>query len=306
MGKRCGRLLGVAAAAVVLAAAPARALAEVAVNPAEAEAASPLGPFLCYATRATPGRSCALGSPRSGEKCKRREDCGLPADFPFEACAPVRLPHGLRTSVDDPLARSLTIAAVLGGATLCDPAEVAGQGSAQAGAQLRGLRVSEWGRTTADDPFAVYRGLELTTALGSATLDTKAVDRLLLPAVLGPEPAPLPEVPLVDAFRCAPVKPSAGAPRWRRLRGVSVVDRFGRSSRYDLWKPSRLCLASGVGGDFPVLHPQDLLLCFRARAAAGSPRTAPLAGLWAVHPLGSEQLDVVGAQELCLPAARAR
>ena len=124
------------------------------------------------------------------------------------------------------------------------------------------------------------------TALGTYTIVSKRVDRLVLAANVGASSAVEPPAD-GPALECAKAKIKRGTTRFRPVKYVKVGD-----ARYHLGAPSRHCVdPTGAGAD---------QLCYRARPAVKE-KTAK-SDVWVAHALATEHLSVGRAKEVCLPA----
>ena len=168
----------------------------------------------------------------------------------------------------------------------------------------------------------------MTNALGTLVVDGKKPDRLLVPSAktLG-APAPPLGATDVDDFQCRSVKlrknRCAQDPARKCKKSVdcgvdgpclarvpkgltaAVGDQFtgiATPKTFAVGKPTRLCFASDLnaGG---VVRLGATLLCYAAKPAPGAAKHEKIVGqIHTTNGLGSEQLDTVKEQELCLPS----
>src|SRR5262249_14188858 len=111
-------------------------------------------------------------------------------------------------------------------------------------------------------------GLVVKDRFGTITLETKRADRLLVPtgtALDAPAAAP---TGTLGAFACYTVRIGANQPEFQEIDGVSAVDAID-NRRFDLERPSQLCLPASVNGS--AANPDGVLLCYAARPAMGEP-----------------------------------
>jgi hypothetical protein len=110
----------------------------------------------------------------------------------------------------------------------------------------------------------------------------------------------------VDNYKCYRVKLQAGAPRFRKVRGLWVADQLGSIMLYDAVKPLRVCspvAVDGVNGQAPAKSGQ--ITCYKLKRSASQPPQA----LAAPHEVaaryrgfGPAFLDLAGAKEICVPS----
>jgi hypothetical protein len=67
-------------------------------------------------------------------------------------------------------------------------------------------------------------------------------------------------------------------------------------------KPKHLCLPVDKNGE-GIDDPSTLLVCYKAKPARGQPKHAKRTGVTTVNQFGSEQLDTVKEDELCVPSS---
>lgn len=150
------------------------------------------------------------------------------------------------------------------------------------------------------------RGLVVTDALGTITLDTKKLDELRVPSAkdLASPPGP-PAAGLVDHFACYTVKIAKGAAKFPKGLRVSVGDQFtAPAAVYDVKKPLRLCLPTAVNGA-PTAQPATALACYATKLATlkpKQPKHVPRLGVHVANALGALTVDTQTARELCLRA----
>jgi len=165
------------------------------------------------------------------------------------------------------------------------------------------------------------QGLLIENAFGTISVDTIKADRLLVATALdaaAPVPAPDSSMHNVDALKCYKVKVSKGTPKLTKGTQSDVAESF-EARRYDLKKPTRLCLAADLE-DGGVKNRRGHLLCYQAKVAKRTIAQPPAAGdkgatispkqpkhtrrtgLFVANEFGSEQLDTKKEEELCVPS----
>jgi hypothetical protein len=187
-------------------------------------------------------------------------------------------------------------ASVLGYKALCNPAAVDGEPIEEPASHLASFGMKPAVKVA-------KRGmLPVTTPLGALSLDTVKPDRLLLPAAKSVEG---PVEPLastsVDPFECFKAKLTKGTPKLAKGLELTVADQFAETRTFLVKKPTRLCVATSVGGS-KLLSPEAALVCFKVKPAKGQPKHAKRAGVHVNHVFGPGQLDTVKEEELCLPS----
>jgi hypothetical protein len=106
----------------------------------------------------------------------------------------------------------------------------------------------------------------------------------------------------VDHFKCYAVRMPRGAPRFTAIPGVSLDDDLlDLGIRFDLKKPTRLCLPADQNGE-GIQNAALALMCYQAAAARGEPRFTGVSGIHVHTDFGPEQLHAARAEELCVPS----
>jgi hypothetical protein len=106
----------------------------------------------------------------------------------------------------------------------------------------------------------------------------------------------------VDHAKCYKAKLTKGSPKFRTLQ-VTVTDQFDGTARtVDVKKPKHLCLPVDKNGE-GVKRPGSLRVCYPARPAKRQPKHAKRTGLYLDNQFGTEQLDTVREDELCVPSS---
>jgi len=226
-------------------------------------------------------------------------DGGPPRQFVYATPACIEeatLCHDARPSPADPPptgAAPGASARVKPGALLCDAGSPDEARSTGAATGLRDVRIA---RASDAERASLPRRAKLATALGSLTLELKAVDRLLLAAARGESSAVQPpEAAPGSSLRCARARTAPGTPRFAPRRNLLIEATSGDRAYYHVRKPTRVCVSDATP------EAAELLLCYRARPAAGGRARSET---WVAHALGVEHLKVGGAGEICLPANR--
>lgn len=180
---------------------------------------------------------------------------------------------------------------------LCTPADVGGEGIGDATTHLESYQIKS------SEKHEKVKGFAVANAFGSLALDTAKEDRLLVPSATGPTepPGPLGET-AVDHFKCYEAKPAKGSPKFQKLQ-VTVADSFdGVPRTFDVKKPKHLCLPVDKNGE-GIQRPGSLRVCYKAKPAKKQPKHAKRTGVFVGNQLGTEQLDTVKEDELCVPSS---
>lgn len=186
---------------------------------------------------------------------------------------------------------------------LCAPADVDGGTAVDPLTHLVAYAVKAGKGTPKHVPRT---GLVVTDALGTITVDTKKLERMLVPSAkdLAIPPAP-PAAGAVDHFTCYAVKIAKGTAKLAKGLRVSVGDQFTAPAVvYDVKKPLRLCLPVRVNGGTTV-RPAAALACYQAKLATLKPKQPKHVKRLRVHlanDLGALIVDTQQARELCLHA----
>ena len=146
-----------------------------------------------------------------------------------------------------------------------------------------------------DPPFVQRRDVTLTNQFGTAVVDVVAADALLVPSAKSLTSAPQPLASAIDHFTCYTVAHA-------RFRGadISIDDQFG-SRVIDIKRPVRLCTPVDKNGE-GVHEPNRDMLCYAVRNASGSPSFRGVADVHIDNQFGSDEVDVFGLRELCVPS----
>ena len=143
--------------------------------------------------------------------------------------------------------------------------------------------------------------IEVENLFGHLFLDTKRVDRLLIPTASSMEhpllEAPDPNAHAVDLYKCYRVKVTKGTPKFQR-QTISVEDAF-EDRIYELRKPTRLCVPSGMGGG-GMKNVDGHLVCYQAKPSSGQPAHTKRSPVYARNEFGPESLDTKKEEELCV------
>ena len=146
-------------------------------------------------------------------------------------------------------------------------------------------------------------GLQVTDRFGVRSLDTAALQWLLVPARIGlggPPPEP-PDPEAADHYACYRARVTRGAPAFPRGVQATVADQL-ENRRYDIKGPRWLCRPATKNGE-PIGRPPAHLTCYRTKRARGEPPHQRVAGqLQTATQLGTGRLDTVREEVLCVPA----
>ena len=218
----------------------------------------------------------------------------------YGALAAEPFARGDVTLVDQFREATVTVTRVMG---LCNPADTNGEnpGAENSPDHLVAYAIAQ----SVPPKFTPVFGIEVEDQFGTWRLDALTPDRLLVPGAksLSAPPDP-PEAPGVDHFVCYTVQTSAGAPKFARIRGVSVVDQFGMRE-VDLAKPSRLCNPVNKNGEEPGAEANPMhLMCYEAQRARGAPHFSAVGPIFAADQFGPQQLTATTPGDLCVPALK--
>jgi hypothetical protein len=145
--------------------------------------------------------------------------------------------------------------------------------------------------------------VQVTTALGTLSLDTVKPDQLLVPttqSALGQPDVVDPQH--VDRYKCYQVritKKTAKVPRDQQLVVQDSLASLVR--RFQVKQPTRLCLAADETPD-TVKNQNGHLLCYPVKPVKGQPKNAKQPGIYLSNDLVFTRLDAVRPSELCIPA----
>ena len=181
---------------------------------------------------------------------------------------------------------------------LCNPADIGGEGIGDATTHLESYQIQS------SEKHEKVKGFAVANAFGSLTLDTVKEDRLLVPSAKGlaEPPGPLGKNS-VDHCKCYKAKPTKGSPKFQKLQ-VTVADQFDGTARtFDVKKPTHLCLPVDKNGE-GIQHPDSLRVCYKVKPAKKQPKHAKRTGVFLGNQFGTEQLDTVKEDELCVPSSR--
>ncbi len=202
--------------------------------------------------------------------------------------------------------RTVTLADQLGAAAvmvkkpaqLCAPSDLAGT-DPTAPAHAGHLEAYQTKRATS---FAMLDAVAATDRFGTLRLKVIKPEAVHVPSGVATTPpaAPLAD-PILDHFQCYRIGSAKGAPRFVRVTGVAVGDRFGDRT-VDVLKPRRLCLTSSRNGEDPAaVDRRGHLLCYVVKESS-LPRFSRVSPLYVANPFGVETLDALKPAELCVPA----
>lgn len=278
-------------------------------------AAAESNPFVVYKAKDSQGKICSAAKYNAGAVCTSEAECGgteretrFCVAKSFVKGRRVRLVDRFESGVFDlkpPLALAAPSAAVgLPSGDLRIVLDTYGIALAKTKpAQAPHVKRT---RLVVRDPFHPP-GSELI-------VDTTKPDRLLVPTSwsdFAPIPKPDPAEHAVDAYKCYAVKRSRGTGKFAVIRDVAVSEPFAPDTRrYDLKKPTRLCVAvevaSEAGGDAErVEQPSAALQCYQVALSTTPPKQVKhqkTIGLFLGNRFGPDRVDTVRESELCVPA----
>ena len=202
--------------------------------------------------------------------------------------------------------------------SICVPADADSAGITDSGIHLEAYQLKA---AKGEPKHDKQKGLLVENAFGTIALDTLKPDRLLVASALDEAaavPAPDPALHNVDALKCYKVRVSKGTEKLAKGVQSDVAESF-EDRRYDLKKPTRLCLAADLesGG---VKNRRGHLLCYQAKVAKRTIAQPPASGdkgttispkqpkhtrrtaLFVANEFGSDQLDTKKEEELCVPS----
>jgi hypothetical protein len=240
-----------------------------------------------------------------------------------------RLPAGVEVTLGDAFGEPRRVG-VKKPLALGNPADKNGEdpGAPSAPDHLVAYRVGN----VRGEPRHVPRiGLGVTDQFGQHLVDTKKLDRLLVPAAKSLSgPATPPADPAVDHFDCYRVRTTRGGPALPKGIRVAVTDQFGPGHVFELKKISRLCLPADKNGEAPDAPGHaDHLMCYGVALAkkycdvapypgcrsdadcgpgvaciARQPKVAKVPGVHLADQLLDQVVEAVKPQDLCVPALR--
>ncbi len=262
--------------------------------------------FLCYKTKDSKGDVCAAGvSENAGAPCTTEEDCGG-ATGVTASCVANEFPKGVQVFLADQFGAALVD--VKKPLDLCNPADKNGEGIGDTATHLRAYQVKLAKTDPKQEKLEPVRGLRIQNQfhplLGPLTLDALTLDRLMLPAaksLAGPIPAPDPATPRIDHYACYKAKPSKGTEKFPKGIQVSLVDQFAQPKRYDLVKPTHLCVPVSKNG-VPVLRPDQHLVCYQAKRAKDEPKHARVRPIFVSDQFVSAIVETSAEEQLCVPS----
>jgi hypothetical protein len=186
---------------------------------------------------------------------------------------------------------------------LCTPADVGDAGTLDDETQLSAYQV----KTPVGAVTHVPRSrVHVTNQLGTLIVDTLRPEGLLVPANLdadGDPGAPDPEDHELDGYSCYTVRTTRGTPRFPRGLSVTVADQFSDDEprTYDVGRPRQLCVPTEIA-EQDIKHPTEGLMCYRVHRARTSAKPAPGHRLDLHDALGSQVVDPIREDMLCLPS----
>jgi hypothetical protein len=191
--------------------------------------------------------------------------------------------------------------------TLCNPTDARGHGIGDESTHLRGYQLKPAKTKPRQPKLEPVAGIRVENQLhGPLLLDAVALDRLLVPAARSLDhPVPRPARVRLDDYACYRTKISKGADEFPDDIEVVVDDRSGRLKRYEVVKPTRLCVPVERPGK-PVLLGDDHLVCYRVKPVAGEPKQQKAPGIFVSDELTTAIVDASVAEELCVPSRTGR
>lgn len=279
-------------------------------------AAEALDTFLTYKIKDSRGSVCSAEAPLNvGAPCRLETDCGGTEDE-SALCVPKGFAKGLRVSLADRFETGTFD--VQKPVNLGTPASPNGQAAGDLETHLKAYQITLTKTEPRQSPHTKRTRLLLRNVFhptgSEIALDTQKPDRLLVPtarSLSGPVPPPSPATHAVDHYKCYAVKPTPKTAKFVVIPGVSIDGPFATPARrYDLKKPSRLCVPVEVGavpGGFaePIENPNASLLCYQAALAKtvpAQPKHEPVVGIFLGNRFGRERVDTTREDELCVPS----
>ena len=182
---------------------------------------------------------------------------------------------------------------------LCNPADQDGGGIGSPDAHFESYQIKS------SEKHEKVASVAVANALGSLVLATVKEDRLLVPSakVLATSRRAVP-IPGVDHFKCYKAKTAKGAAKFPKGVQVTLADQFGPEAgrTFDVKAPKHLCLPVDKDGE-GIDDPSTLLVCYKAKPAKGQPKHLKRSGVTTFNQFGSEELDTVKEDELCVPSS---
>ena len=185
-------------------------------------------------------------------------------------------------------------ASVTTGKRLCNPTDLNG---GEPGALDDAEHLVGYSLVRTEPPFTPVRGLQVTNALGTFTVDVLKPTRLFVPSaksLTGPPP-PLASVDQFDHFSCYRVRAQPAS-----STVMTITDEFGTKTEKIL-NMEQLCVPvdkNGSGIPSPALQ----LTCFKTRYVGVSFR-GPGGPVFVDNQFGAATLQVSHGEELCLPSS---
>jgi hypothetical protein len=180
---------------------------------------------------------------------------------------------------------------------LCAPSNKSDEGLRDAVTHLESYRI------TGTAPSVRQTGVVVRDEFGTLTVDTIRPHRLLVPtgkALGGPATAPTSDL---DHFKCYRIRLTRGSARFPQGIQATVVDQFG-DRLYNVRRPKFLCTPVSKDSG-PLNDPETHLMCYVVKPAPGEPKHTPVKGqINTANQFGTEQLDTVSDEHLCVPAAK--
>lgn len=176
--------------------------------------------------------------------------------------------------------------------SLCTPADKDGQGIIDPVTHLQGYLIKS----------TRPKKLKISNQLGSLYLDLLEPDGLFVPTAKNlHEPVePLnPDGHNVDHYKCYGTKVTRGTPAFPKGIQTSIVDQFNQPKVYEVEKPTKLCVPTDKNGE-GLKNPGAHLLCYQVQPAKDQPKHATVTNIHVNNEFGSEQLNTVIEEELCL------
>ena len=181
---------------------------------------------------------------------------------------------------------------------LCNPADQGGAGIADPATHLESYQIKSSEKHEKRTRVAIQNGF------GGLLLDTVKEDRLLVPSGKSLEgPAQAPVDPAIDHLKCYKAKVSPGTSKFPKGMQVSLADQFDGTQRtFALSKPRHLCLPVDKNAE-GIQHADQIFVCYGAKPAKGQAKHVKRTGVSTANQFGSEELDTVKEDELCVPSS---
>ncbi len=187
-------------------------------------------------------------------------------------------------------------------AALCNPVNKNGE-DPTAPSHTEHLEAYKIKTSSGTAKFLPVLNQKIFNQLGPLDLDVIKPVTLMVPSAKSlTSPPPALTDPATDHFTCYKVKGSKGKPKFVPYTGFTLEDQFG-SSTVIIKKVTHLCSPTNKLNESPGAEAHNqLLVCYQVKAQSGSPRFQRVTPVYLHNQFGSETLDAVKAQEICVPS----